>query len=265
MYHDESDKILKIIPGLRRYAEKNKWFGDIALSYDEFKRNLIRLLEDADVTASRNPVQRLMTLFKPFGRDMSDIVDGITLKAVTNKGMPENAIFDILYFQHCWANPLLRHMLVNTFHPFMKARDRLDRDRIREDITEVVERCTESMVKDVIHPLNKHGFTRFDQKERNYLFTYKQAHPYCFLYATYRELDRQGLKIMGVHRLDNIYELDYVKWLMLSRIQLTDVVKELNRQGLAEYSYQIEEQIHLKYTVEELLAKLEENAGGEVG
>ena len=61
---------------------------------------------------------------------------------------------------------------------------------------------------------------------------------------------------MGVHRLDNLKDLKYTKWLMLTRLQITEIGKILEEEKLSGYSFQIEEQLHIKYSFNDFLCKL---------
>ena len=254
--HDESERIIGILPELREHATHHERFGKYATSYSDFRRLFTKLFERKGYPTGKSTMDRLMRLFLPFEKLQTRFVDKHLLQTILIPAIPEKAVFDILYFHHCWGNPLLRQLLEKSFYPYMKARDQITRERVMADLEDMVGKYSTNTVKDAFFPLRNHGFMEHDRRTATDQFTYRTVHPLAFLYACYRELERLNLKILGVHRLDSLMELDFTKWLLLTRSQLTDIVKQLDEENLAGYSFQIEEQLHIKFSLYEMLDRL---------
>jgi len=254
--HDGSDKLITILPGLREHAATREHFGRHSTPVSVVERLIAKLLEAQGYSTDKRTLARLMRLFAPFEERKPRFVDRDFLQTIVIKSLPEDAVFDILYFHHCWANPLFRQLLEGSFYPYMIARDRITRKRVMADLEELVGRYTKNTMENAFIPMTKHHFMRYDRSTMIYDFTYRTVHPLAFLYATYRELGRKNLKIMGVHRIDNLMELEYIKWLMLTRSQVVALAKQLDDEKLSGYSFQIEEQLHVKYSFNGFLDKL---------
>ena len=260
---DPSNKVMAILPAIREQAIMNKRFGKQSMPVEDFRKLLYKFLEALDFPRSGRTLHRIAEIFYPFGQKQPSFIDGGLLKVITINNLPDEAVYDILFFHHCWRNPLLRSLLEHSFYPFMVARARISRERIMDDIEELVGKYNRNTVENAFYPLTKHGFMVYDKSEKQYDFTYRTIHPLAFLYVAYRELERLKLKVLGVHRIDNLSELDFTKWMMLKGQQISEIARELDNQKLAEYSFQVEEQLHIKYTFNEFISKLGSKEEGE--
>ena len=260
---DPSDKIMAILPVLREQAIKNPKFGKQSMPLDDFRKLLYNWFESLDYPRSNPTLRRIIHIFYPYGQTNPSFIDGRLLKVLTVSSLPSEAAYDILFFHHCWRNSLLQKVLENSFYPFMVARARISRQRLMDDIEELGGRYSRNTVENAFIPLTKHGFMTYDKREKQYDFTYRTIHPLAFLYVAYRELERLKLKVLGVHRIDNLSELDFTKWMMLKGQQISEIARELDNQKLAEYSFQVEEQLHIKYTFNEFISKLGSKEEGE--
>lgn len=257
--HDPSDYIMSIIPALREHASKNKRFGKYPITVHDFNKLIKRSLEMANQTTNQRTVYRVVNLFSPYEQNNPKFIDHYFVKILTINNVPEDAIYDILYIHHCWANPFLRYLIEFSFYPYFITRDKILRNRIRDDIIEKAGKYTDDTLKNSITPLRKHQFIVSNKINNSFEFTYKKIHPIAFLYATYRDFERLGLKILGVHRINNLMNLEYMRWLLLTRAMVADIIKELDEKKLVDYSYQIEEQLHIKFSFNDFLNNLSES------
>lgn len=259
---DESRKVLAILPELKRHAKRHKGFGKRAILYDDFRKLITRMLAQQNLTTGKNTVDRLCRLFRQDGDARSKWIDGALVRIITHPMVHEREVFDILYFHFCWTNPLFRELLTNTIYPYMIARDQVTRDRVQQDIVEMAGKCAKKTLTNAFHPLTYNEFLVYDRKNLHYDFTFRAIEPLAFLYATYRELERLRLKVLGVHRIDQLLEQDYAKWLMQTRPQIVEIAKALAERKLAGYTFQIEEQLHITGSFQELLERLSRRREG---
>ena len=261
---DSSDKIVKILPALREHAVTHKDYGKYPILASDFKKLLRTCLSAANLATGNSSLRRMMYPFAPFGKRRPKFIDTALVKFITIDRVPNDVVQDVLYFHLCWTSPLLGKMIAGSVYPFMAARDQVTRDRIKDDLVEVAGKYNKISLQNVLLPMTKHGFITYDPSTLEYSFTFRAVHPLTFLYATYRELERLGLKVMGVHRIDSIMELEYVKWLLLTRPQVVDIAKSLDESDIAGYSFQMSEQIQVKYSFGEFLERLRTQEGRDL-
>ena len=259
IHHDPSEKIMAIIPALREYILSNKEYGGKPILAQDFKKLLIKSFTEINYPTGKSTMNRIMQPFMPYSQKKSKFIDSDLVRFITLDGLSDDAVYDVLYFHLCLANPLLGKIVETTIYPYMITKDQVTRERVISDLTETAGQYNRNTIENVFIPMTKHGFMIYDHYKKEYSFTYKSVHPITLLYATYRELYRLGLKVMGVHRIDSLMKLEYTKWFLLTRSQLVDIIKKLDGEKLAGYSFQLEEQLHVKHTYNDFLKKIKRN------
>ena len=258
---DPTDKIMVILPSLQEYVRTHKEYGEKPILVQDFKRILKNSYTAKNYPSGKSTMNRSILPFLPYTQKKSKFIDNNLIRCITLEGIPDEAVYDILYFHHCWANPLLRKIIETTIYPYMIAKDQVTRERVMNELTETAGQYNRNSIQNIFTPMTKHGFMTYDKQKKKYTFTNKSIHPVTLLYTTYRELQRLGLKLLGVHRIDSLMELEYTKWLLVTRSQFVDIVKKLDENKFAGYSFQLEEQLHIKYSFEEFLERLKTKGG----